>query len=632
ITNQPYDGSPAGWYEAIGPNTGKFTVNPVFSGESIYQKKTSGVYTFALYIMDSTGALMDTAVFSTKTHQYTEFGESPLRMKQFSESATDTSGDGLYDVISVKMNIEASIAGSYMVQSALSKDGNIIASSGMPFNLAAGNNQITNLMGAKYVSAAGKDGPYTLSIQLCGADGTQLTSDEMQTAAYKASQFIPPAATLSAGTGETTFDTNENGLFDTLQVELMLNTIAGNNYTVTAYLVSQKDSFIAVSSSSLQAEPGYNSVLLHFAGTDISRSKADGPYKIGYAVIKDTMMDPVYSGFDLYTTEAYSAAEFEQPKGKIIQATGIYAEKLIDSDSDGLTDSLEIGVEVVPADSGYVVAMGQLANSEGESMCWSSAQKFMKGGEKAYINLMFDGGKIYGNLSDGPYELKNLLVYHSGLPQESINISSAYKTSDYKYISFEKAGVVTGTVKDKNGNPVAGALLSLQDSTFDYSEPTGKYHLVTHRNGQLLMKIKGPDTLKLEWSITRGTSTIKGDSLIVSVSKDTIQSVDFKAPVVITGIEDKTALTPLPYYKLMQNYPNPFNPSTTIRYNIPQADKVTLVIFDMLGKRLMTLVDEYQPAGMHEKKFRADMLSSGIYYYQIRSGSFIETRKMLLVK
>jgi len=99
-----------------------------------------------------------------------------------------------------------------------------------------------------------------------------------------------------------------------------------------------------------------------------------------------------------------------------------------------------------------------------------------------------------------------------------------------------------------------------------------------------------------------------------------------------SAIEDKNNFTSGLRYTLSQNYPNPFNPSTTINWQLPEAGLVTLKIFDVLGKELITLVDEELKAGEHEAIFDASHLSSGIYFYQLKTGKFIQTKKMILLK
>jgi hypothetical protein len=85
-------------------------------------------------------------------------------------------------------------------------------------------------------------------------------------------------------------------------------------------------------------------------------------------------------------------------------------------------------------------------------------------------------------------------------------------------------------------------------------------------------------------------------------------------------------------YTLSQNYPNPFNPTTTIRYSIPEAAKVTLKVYNLLGQEVATLVNEQQPAGKFVAKFEANTLASGVYFYRLEAGKFSETKKMLLMK
>ena len=85
-------------------------------------------------------------------------------------------------------------------------------------------------------------------------------------------------------------------------------------------------------------------------------------------------------------------------------------------------------------------------------------------------------------------------------------------------------------------------------------------------------------------------------------------------------------------YKLSQNYPNPFNPTTSINYSISKSGLVTLKVYDILGKEVMTLVNEVKNAGNHEINFNASSLSSGVYFYRIESGNFIDTKKMFLLK
>lgn len=85
-------------------------------------------------------------------------------------------------------------------------------------------------------------------------------------------------------------------------------------------------------------------------------------------------------------------------------------------------------------------------------------------------------------------------------------------------------------------------------------------------------------------------------------------------------------------YLLNQNYPNPFNSSTRITFEIPVEANVSIVLYDILGRKVETLIDEYKTIGKYEVEFTADNIASGIYFYTLRSGNFTQTRKMILLK
>jgi hypothetical protein len=97
------------------------------------------------------------------------------------------------------------------------------------------------------------------------------------------------------------------------------------------------------------------------------------------------------------------------------------------------------------------------------------------------------------------------------------------------------------------------------------------------------------------------------------------------------NVRDKLSIKPKGF-NLLQNYPNPFNPSITIEYSIPKPSHVVIKIFDVLGIEVATLVNEEKPTGNYKVEFISSNLSSGIYFYRMEAGKFIETKKLLLLK
>lgn len=133
---------------------------------------------------------------------------------------------------------------------------------------------------------------------------------------------------------------------------------------------------------------------------------------------------------------------------------------------------------------------------------------------------------------------------------------------------------------------------------------------------QVVLKIIAENNFNGEYILTESYTDMPSDGL----AKTNIKKIDYKS------------FLPIMDYALSQNYPNPFNPSTIINYQIPHDGLVTLKIYDVLGKELKTLVNEYKSLGRYEVKFDASNLSSGVYLYQLKVNDYLQSKKMLLVK
>ena len=99
----------------------------------------------------------------------------------------------------------------------------------------------------------------------------------------------------------------------------------------------------------------------------------------------------------------------------------------------------------------------------------------------------------------------------------------------------------------------------------------------------------------------------------------------------MTSVHEVVPVVPMSF-SLSQNYPNPFNPSTIIKYELPKASVVRLSVFDILGREVSVLVYERENAGSYEVKFDGSSSASGVYFYRLQAGSFVQTRKLLLLR
>lgn len=150
-------------------------------------------------------------------------------------------------------------------------------------------------------------------------------------------------------------------------------------------------------------------------------------------------------------------------------------------------------------------------------------------------------------------------------------------------------------------------------------------------------KMVGDTWIKIGFVSGNGTSNVKNDysyndNVAVSGSYSyRLKQIDRDGKYEYSNTVEAT-IADIKTFDLSQNYPNPFNPATVINYQLPVGGQVALKVYNMLGKEVATLVNETKEAGAHSIKFDGSKLSSGIYFYTLRAGSFTATKKLTLMK
>ncbi|MFN3694802.1 MAG: T9SS type A sorting domain-containing protein [Ignavibacterium sp.] len=129
--------------------------------------------------------------------------------------------------------------------------------------------------------------------------------------------------------------------------------------------------------------------------------------------------------------------------------------------------------------------------------------------------------------------------------------------------------------------------------------------------------------IKMSFDVLRNINSLAEDTLMIIITGS--DNISYGKSFIFNYSTPKE-------FNLEQNYPNPFNPLTKIRYEVPIKSKISLKVFDILGRELINLVDQIQDAGYYEIDFNASELSSGIYFSRLESDSFMKTIKMSLVK
>jgi len=150
--------------------------------------------------------------------------------------------------------------------------------------------------------------------------------------------------------------------------------------------------------------------------------------------------------------------------------------------------------------------------------------------------------------------------------------------------------------------------------------------------GPFKLEFNKPVDIITAYVIGRGTTGINSITVTRGYSSVIDNSYKSNFSNLPTKIEDNSTAVWPAEYSLSQNYPNPFNPETVISYQLAVMSNVSLKLFDILGNEITTLVNEEKEAGSYEVDFNADKLPGGIYFYCLRAGSFVETKKMILLK
>jgi hypothetical protein len=160
----------------------------------------------------------------------------------------------------------------------------------------------------------------------------------------------------------------------------------------------------------------------------------------------------------------------------------------------------------------------------------------------------------------------------------------------------------------------------------------------THRDDQRSLLNVGPFALKegedkeifLAYIVGQGTTPLGAIPVAKKWSHDNQIYYDNNFDISVSNLLDEMSV--LSEFRLYQNYPNPFNPFTTIDYTVPQTSHVIINVYDVLGNKIQTLVNEFKNPGSYSINFEGSELSSGLYFYRIIANDFVQTKKMLLLK
>lgn len=265
----------------------------------------------------------------------------------------------------------------------------------------------------------------------------------------------------------------------------------------------------------------------------------------------------------------------------------------------------------------------------------------------AYLSGNIFDSTNFGNLTaNGPQWVYDFFVtkispdgnfiWLNEIPPGNPSGDATTGTSNFLFCSEEGNTYITGTFRGTinlgNGvilNPIVSNDIFVigynPDGEVQWAKVAGSgtydngSSIIGDNNGNLYLSgVVGENSVFDTISVAGGSQNL----FLTKLKTDDVVSTDNLPENSQTAIE----------FALMQNYPNPFNPVTNIKYTLPVSGNVTLRIFDAIGQEVLSLVNKYNEAGSYQVSFNAIDFNSGVYFYTLQAGNFVETKKMILLK
>lgn len=352
------------------------------------------------------------------------------------QSGVDLDENGKYDYLSVEADIDVNSSGEYGIYGTLFFNGEEITSrpsvtSAIPtyYYLSAvpGIHKATLQFSGQDIYESGKSGNYTVEMKLMDNSGTIIDTLSFDTSNYLYTEFREIPAELASSVDEGN-DVDGDGLYEYLIAKISVDVSKAMNYLIEGSLETTDGNIIDTTSKEVFLD-NTGTVEIMFDGRKIRRLEQNGPY-----VLSITLTDENHSQIDWQTfnTSTYSYIDFESP---IAQFTGDYTDSGADVDGDSLFDYLILETKVNAVEDGNYSIVGILADDIGTEIAVSQIEMPFAAGTNQ-VTLKFDGVEIHRHGKDGPYVLKNLVLYDS--EGNTVDAASdAYLTSPYSHMDFE---------------------------------------------------------------------------------------------------------------------------------------------------------------------------------------------------
>ncbi len=415
-------------------DTGTHEISLYFSGRDIYEAGKNGNYTVDIILIRN-DSQTDAELFNTSFYNYSQFQGLTLDVVNITDFGSDVNGDGRFDQLVVKVDLDVRRDAFYEIRGFLLGGGEQIDSTSNSSNLTKGNKTVFINFDVSKIRSSRVNGPYNLELFLADENYNRIVS--YNTFQYDYTQFQMPLAWFIDNYSDYGTDTDSDGFYDYLSINVSVNVTSHSNYTILGWLSDSNGDDITWAMNKKVLSEGINQITLNFDGITIYNHGVNGPYNISYLALYDengTLIDYLY---DAYTTSIYNRSDFQKPHTPLVKLTGNYSDYGTDTNNNSLFEYLTVDVGVNVSNSGYCVISARILDNNGTEITWATSTTYLNATQTQIISLNFEGYSIFNNGVNGPYNIRDVYIYHTGDPTLSDYIYNAHTTAPYNYTQFE---------------------------------------------------------------------------------------------------------------------------------------------------------------------------------------------------
>ena len=377
------------------------------------------------------------------------------------DEGNDTDGNSLYENLKFGAELNVTNAGLFTaVAFLIDSSEETITYITTDFTLDSGTQTLVFEFDGVTIREYGVNGPYTVSLEVGDEEGNILDEANYTTTAYNSADFEMSAVGFTGSYSDSGTDTDADGVYNYLTVDVQVNVTEAGTYTVEGWLYDSDGGDIAHASDSRSLGTGIQTMELNFSGTAIANNRVNGPYILKYLRLTDSDEKQLDFIGVAYNTSTYSYTEFRAETGGA-KFGNSYNDYGSDTNLDETYDYLVIEVGVNVTDAGNYTFSGILYDSNGADIDSASAESALSGGSQTML-LNFDGDDVYNNAVDGPYTLK-YLVLHNNNGTQADYIEVAHTTVAYNYTDFASESLIS-----LDGNYSDQGLDTNNNSLYDY--------------------------------------------------------------------------------------------------------------------------------------------------------------------